>query len=397
MAESLKFKREEQVHLGQVNGDVELIDCQVVIPKDGPEIDIKGTLRIRGRTLIKGSLKCGRLETDCRDEIEIEGDLSVVTSAQVDRGGLLVNGSAQANRFDVDSSLRVGKNLECKSVNCGGALTVKGDAKVERVDVGGAIKVEGTINVEELDVGGAISCNTGTIKCVDVGGAFKATGAMEIDNLDVGGAAVVGPGSKILSVDIGGSFKSLGDLTFERIDVGGMVKIEGDAKGESLDSGGVLKVEGSLTLAGELKVGGVVKIGRDFQANESIRVGGTLKVEGTIDSPTIDIGGSIKASHIKAEKEFRIGRRGEVQGFVEGGRILIRERARGESFYGESIRAEENARVKNLYGWDIYLERGVTVEGDLLYVSTLEMEKDIHLRKEPQKVDKLPPPEKLRI
>lgn len=395
MTESLKFKREEQVQLGQVDGDVEIKDCRVVVPKYGSEIIINGTLLIKGRTLVQGSLKCERLEIDGRDEVEIEGDLSVASSVQVESGGLSVKGSAQANRFDVDSALRVGKNLECKTVHCGGALKVEGDAKAEQVNVGGTISVGGTIDVVELDVGGAAKCNVGNIKRVEVGGAFKATGAMEIDDLDVGGAAVVGPGSKILSVDVGGSFKSLGDVTFEKIDVGGAAKIEGDAKGETIDIGGVLKVEGHLTLTGELKVGGLVKIGKDLQAIKGVRVGGTLKVEGSIESPIVDIGGAIKATYIKAEKEFRIGRRGEVQGFVEGGQILIRERARGESFYGESIRVEEKARVKSLYGRDIYLERGVTVEGDLLYTGTLEMEKDVQLRKEPQKVDKLPSPQEL--
>ncbi|MFX1563026.1 MAG: hypothetical protein ACFFDP_06935 [Promethearchaeota archaeon] len=395
MAEPLKFKREERVQLGQVDGDVEIQDCRVVVPKEGSEIVINGKLLIRGRTQVQGSLKCERLEIDGRDEVEIDGDLSVASSVDVERGGLIVNGSTQANRFDVGGALRVGKNLECKSVSCGGALTVKGDAKADRVNVGGAVSVGGTIDVLELDVGGAVKCNAGTIKRVDVGGAFKATGAMEIDDLDVGGAAVVGPGSKLLSVDVGGSFKSLGDVTFETIDVGGMVKIEGDAKGKSFDIGGVLKVEGQLILTGDLDVGGVVKIGKDLQVSEGIRVGGSLKAEGSIESSLIDIGGAIKATYIKADEEFRIGRRGEVYGFVEAEQIIIRERVRGESFYGKSIRVEENARIKNLYGHDIYLERGVIVEGDLLYTGTLEMEKDVQLRKEPQKVDKLPSPQEL--
>jgi cytoskeletal protein CcmA (bactofilin family) len=393
MAEIVRFKRQERVELTQVDGDLEIKDCRELVPKTGSMITVLGALRIDGETLVSASLNCRNLVARCHDTITIEGDLTATTAVDVEHGNLAVNGSASAKRFDIGGGLSVKGNLTCQTIDADGAVRVVGDLKADQLDASGAAHVEGRVEAGRVDVGGAFTCNNGFIKDVDVGGSFKATGTMEIGGLDVGGVAVVGPKSKIVSVDVGGVFKATGDIAFETVDVGGTVKIEGNATGKSIEVGGVLKVEGSLLLTDELDVGGAVSVKDDLEARRRIRVGGKVRAGSKIESPVVAVGGGIEAVHIHATQQFSIGQHGEVRGFVEGGELLIRRKARGDTFYGNSIRVEEGGRVRYLYGQDIYLERDVTVEGDLLYTGTLETEKNVHLAKEPRKVGKLPSPE----
>ncbi|MFX1301373.1 MAG: hypothetical protein ACFFDE_10630 [Promethearchaeota archaeon] len=395
MGEKLQFKNEHELKLGYIKGDVKVENCRMIIPEKGNEIVIDGELFIRGDTVIEGSLKAEYLEIDGRNTTEIHGDLVVVRSVRVEKGQLEIEGSATANRFDVGAALSVGKDLQAAKVSIGGALSVKGDATVEDINVGGAVKIGGKVDSKTINVGGAVKCNTGTIGKVNVGGAFKAEGAVEIGDIDVGGAVVVGPGSKVLNIDVGGSFKSEGDLTFEKLDCGGAAKLAGKATGKNVDVGGSVKAEESLVLAEKLDVGGSVVVNTDLIVAGEIEVGGSLRAGNLIESPIIDIGGSIKGTRIKALKEFRIGRRGEVSGFVESPDITVSERVRGASFYGDTIRVEERARVKNLYGREIYIERDVTVEGEVLYTDSIEAESGVHFRKEPEQVQKLPNPDEL--
>jgi cytoskeletal protein CcmA (bactofilin family) len=196
------------------------------------------------------------------------------------------------------------------------------------------------------------------------------------------------------SIDVGGSFKSFGDFDFGDIDVGGAVKIEGPARGISIDVGGTLHVEKSLFLKDMLDVGGAVNIDENLQCSR-IDVGGTLTVKGRIDGDTIDVGGRILTKHAKVTNDIRIGKRGEVQGFVEAKSILIRERARAETLYGDEIRVEERGRVKNLYGRAIYLERESTVEGEILYTESCQVEDRVAMKAQPRRVDALPSPDQL--
>jgi len=172
--------------------------------------------------------------------------------------------------------------------------------------------------------------------------------------------------------------------------VGGAANVEGDAEGDSADVGGVLKVAGSLTLSEDLEVGGAVSVGKALKSGRSIRVGGVLRAGIQIECPDISVGKTVEAPHVRAVKRFRIGRRGQVRGFIEGGDITIEEKARGETFYGDTIRVEEGARVKNLYGRCIYIERNATVEGVILYTESCEVERGARLREEPRRVDTLP-------
>jgi cytoskeletal protein CcmA (bactofilin family) len=99
--------------------------------------------------------------------------------------------------------------------------------------------------------------------------------------------------------------------------------------------------------------------------------------------------------HAKVTGSFRIGKRGEVQGFVEAKSILVGERARADSLYGDEIRVEERGRVKDIYGRSIYLEREVTVEGEVLYTERYQAEDHVLLTTEPRKVDALPSPDQI--
>jgi len=395
MGEKLQFKNEHEIKLGHIKGDVKVENCRTIFPEKGNEIVIDGELFIRGDTVFEGSLKAEYLEIDGRNTTEIHGDLVVARSVRVKNGKLEIEGSATANKFEVGAALSVSKDLQATKVSVGGALAVKGNANVEDINVGGAVSIGGKVDSKSINVGGAVKCNTGTIGKVNVGGAFKAEGAVEIGSIDVGGAVVVGSGSKVLDIDVGGSFRSEGDLIFEKLDCGGAAKLLGKASGKNVDVGGSLKTEASLILTEKLDVGGSVVVNTDLIVAGEIEVGGSLRAGNLIESPIVDIGGSIKGSRIKAVKEFRIGRRGEVSGFVESTDITVSEQVRGDSFYGDTIRVEERARVKNLYGRVIYIERDVTVEGEVQYTESLEAESGVNFRKAPEQVKKLPNPDEL--
>lgn len=412
MAEQYKFKNQEIVELGTVEGDVELQNCGYVQPKEGREIVVTGDIRVKGEIVFDGSLRCRSLKGKTTDRITIEGDLTVETIAS-SRGSLYVRGSAKGREFDAGGSLKIEMDLECESAKGGGSLVVRGnakgqrlfgggsikvegDAEVSRVRGGGSVKIQGRADIDELEAGGSGKVNNGRVSKVDVGGSFKTEGAVEVEEIDVGGSVSVATGSKVESVDVGGTFKSGDNLDFGTIDVGGTVKINGEAKGRRIDVGGTLKTDGPLTVSEGLEVGGTVIVGGNLQCEKKIKVGGTIRVYGRIDTFRIIVGGSIDADYIKATDGFRIGRRADVTGFVESPEILIRERARTASLYGDDIRIEERARVRNVYGKRIYIERGAVIEGETLYTESLDAEEDVNFKSEPRKVDSLPPPDQLK-
>ena len=57
MAEKKSFKDEARVELGTVEGDVSIRNCRRVVPQQGDEIVITGTLDIRDETVIEGSVR----------------------------------------------------------------------------------------------------------------------------------------------------------------------------------------------------------------------------------------------------------------------------------------------------------------------------------------------------
>jgi cytoskeletal protein CcmA (bactofilin family) len=413
MSNNLEFQNKSTVELDSTDGDVVVRNCRTLTPQKGNEINIGGALTVYEELSVEGTLRCDRLELKTRDRIVVSGSLYVAKSIDARKGSIEVENDLEARDIEVGAALSVGGNLKCTAAKAGASIKVEGDAeaqrltggasvmieglcKVERVSGGGSVSVHGKIEADEFDAGGSGKAVRGYIKKVSVGGSFKAEEAIEIDDLDVGGSARVGSGSKVGNVDIGGTFKAEGNLEFGEIDVGGTVKIEGNANGDSIDVGGTVKVEGDLTLNLGLDVGGTVAVQGNLGCKDKIKVGGTVKVEGRIDTFRIIVGGEISASYIKATDGFRIGKRAEVKGFVESSEILIRERARTESLYGDDIRIEERARIGNLYGRKIYIERDVTIEGEVLYTESLESESGVIFGVEPRKVDVLPPPEQLK-
>jgi len=413
MSNNLEYHNEDAVELDTAEGDVVIRDCGTLRPKKSKEIAIGGALIVYEELSVEGDLRCDRLELKTRDRVVVNGSLYVAKSIDARKGSIEVEDNLEARDIDAGAALRVGGNLKCIAAKAGASVAVEGDAeaqrltgggsvkvggrcKVERMSGGGSVSVGGRIETEELDAGGSGKAVDGAIKKVSVGGSFKAEGAIVIDDLDVGGSASVGPGSKVRNVDIGGTFRAEGDLEFGAIDVGGTVKIEGNAHGDSIDVGGAVKAEGNLTLAQGLDVGGTVAVDGNLKCDDKIKVGGTVKVEGRIDTFRIVVGGEISASYIKATDGFRIGKRAEVSGFVESREILIRERARTDSLYGDDIRIEERARVGSIYGRIIYIERDAVVEGETLYTESIESESGVQFKEEPRKVDALPPPQQLK-
>jgi cytoskeletal protein CcmA (bactofilin family) len=412
MSDNLQFQNENTVELDSATGDVTVRGCRTLAPKHANEIVIGGALIVYDELYVEGDLRCDRLELKTRDRIVVNGNLFVAKSVDARKGSIEVEQNLEARDIEAGAALSVGGNLKCIAAKAGASIKVEGDAeaqrltgggsvkvnglcKVERIAGGGSVSVHGKIEADEFDAGGSGKAVMGFIKKVSVGGSFKAEEAIEIEDLDVGGSALVGSGSKVKSVDIGGTFKAEGTLEFGTIDVGGTVKIGGDAHGEMIDVGGAVKTEGNLSLTQGLEVGGTVLVGGNLKCDDKVKVGGTVRVEGRIDTFRIIVGGEIAAEYIKATDGFRIGKRAEVKGFVESKEILIRERARTDSLYGDDIRIEERARVGSLYGRKIYIERDAIVEGEVLYTESLESESGVSFREEPRKVDALPPPEQL--
>lgn len=409
---TFKFVKQRTVKIGTVEGDVSITNCQEIVPENGQEIVITGTLSIKGDVIFAGSLRAHGIVGKAKKVI-IEGDLTVENTCSIEKCNMQVMGNAKAGKFVLGSSLTVRQDLECSSARVGGSIKVHGDVKAGRLDVGGAIRIDGDVevqrinvggsvkllrkvNMEELSVGGAGTVNTGRIGRVSIGGSFRSEDSVEIEDINVGGSVKVGPDSSIDSIDVGGSFKARGNLKFGSIDVGGSVSIEGNGEGESIDVGGKVRVDGSLALSGSLDVGGKVGVDGDLNVERKISIGGTLTVGGNISTTKLSVGGSIEAMRIKATETFQIGKRGTVTGFVEAGDILIRERAETDSLYGDRIRVEERARAKNLYGREIYIERNAEVDGTITYVDRIEIEKDAKIKTDPVKVESLPPPDECR-
>ncbi|MGQ4912323.1 MAG: hypothetical protein ACP6KW_09165, partial [Candidatus Thorarchaeota archaeon] len=61
MADRHEFRNERTLELGTIEGDAEIKNCETVVPQQGGEIVVSGTLYLTGETVFEGSLRCGSI------------------------------------------------------------------------------------------------------------------------------------------------------------------------------------------------------------------------------------------------------------------------------------------------------------------------------------------------
>jgi cytoskeletal protein CcmA (bactofilin family) len=150
-----------------------------------------------------------------------------------------------------------------------------------------------------------------------------------------------------------------------------------------------VRVEGSLTLAGDLDVGGTVEVDHALSAQE-INVGGTLAARKATAQTRVSVGGSIATTDGVQGSHVEIGRRGEVNGPIRADEAVINERARVDDVYAQTITLERGASARNLYGAQITVASGCRISGEVQYTDRLEAEPGVTFAKPPEQVDSLP-------
>ena len=394
------------VTLSSVEGDLE-VGRRAVVKGEGspPKVVVSGTVYVEGDCVFDCSLSAENL--DGEDDVTVNGDLDVRNRVHIEDGRLVVSGSMNAKRVDVDRSLRVEKDFKFDDVDVGGRLEVEGTTTGKKIDVGGTFQAEGEVVTESIDVGGSVRIKSkveigdidvggtvviggGRVGRVDVGGSFVAKDALEFDEINVGGTVkLAGSCCTGGDIDVGGSCKVEEDLKFRNVDVGGVIAISGSAKGDDLDVGGKVKVGGELLLSGKLDVGGVAEVGGELTAQQ-IEVGGKLYARKANARSKLCVGGSIETVEGVEASFVRIGRRGRVEGPIRADEALVGKRARVEDIYANEITLERKARARNLYGERIRLESGCQITGEVKYTESLEAAPGVSFAKTPQKTDELP-------
>ncbi|MGD2200687.1 MAG: hypothetical protein PVJ38_03515 [Candidatus Bathyarchaeota archaeon] len=439
MPEDIKVTRRTSKEINRVDGDLYIDDATVKAGRPGGVIEVSGMTEYRNDCFIESGLETDRLRGSGGD-IVVDGDLTAKNSIRIRHGELEVRGDLETIKLDVDRRVKVSGNMKTDLARVGGSLRVKGDTKAARVDVGGSFKVDSDADVGEIDVGGSVKVEGSTKSgLINVGGTFKGYGPVEAEKIDVGGSVKledkadveeidvggsvkvvrgrtgdvkvggsfkarepinfstikVGGSVKIAGgigghVDVGGSFKSDGDLTFQTIDVGGTVKIDGSGKGGNIDVGGTVRVRGDLDLQDELKVGGKADIGGVLKARV-VRVGGRVEGE-KIEAQDLIKTNTLRTRLGAKAGEIDIGRRGEAEGPLIAGRVLVRERARVEDVYADTVYLRRGSRAVNIYARKVTVENRCIITGQVKFTEEVNIDRDARLSYEPEKVESLPEP-----
>ena len=439
MSEDVVVPKRAIKEINSVNGNLIVNEATVKASNLEKMIAVSGDTRCHGDCTFEGNLKTYFLYVDDGD-LEIKGNLIVERKIRVKKGRLKVDGNLISPKVEVDKSARILGELKAEETQVGGTLVVGGSgisdyvsvggtfesssfefSKIsvggtykaygqlsgKKISVGGTFKAEENVSVEEVDVGGTIAIQGdvisnkmnagGTLEIqggevkgrLTAGGTIRSRGYLVFDRLDAGGSITIegGSGDKI---NVGGSFVSNGNLKFNTIDVGGTVKINGDGEGHGIDVGGTVKIRGNLTLT------------------NSFDVGGTIEVDGTLKSRSVHAGGKIQAQKIHATNEIEtnvlrtrdgakadrieIGKKGEVEGPLIANRVYLRDKVEAEDIYAKYAILKRNCRVRNVYADKIRIESGSLISGEIHYTDSLEADKDVQFRVNPEKTEKLPDP-----
>ena len=393
--------------LGQVDGDLR-VGQEARIEPEHKVIHVTGRVSCDGDAEFHGSLSCSEFSAR-HGKIRIEGDLHAKGEVKVEDGQLAIDGSLEATTVSVDKALRIGGNARADDFDVGGVLEVKGTISGKKVDVGGSFKVQGTAEVEEIDVGGTVDI-AGLVKSakldvgglarigggevskdVDVGGKFESTKPLKFSKIDVGGLATLLEGGEGGDVDVGGKFESRADLSFNSLDVGGMASINGNGKGVEVDVGGLLRVSGSLTLEKDLDIGGRAYIGAELRL-DSLEVGGSIEADQIIAQKSVEVGGDLKTIKGTRGDIVELGYGSRASGPIVARKVSVGHGGKVEDVYADTLEMEHGSRARNLYFREGVIEAGVQVEGEVLYTDNIEASPDVKFARPASKVKDLPKP-----
>ncbi|MEM2931061.1 MAG: hypothetical protein QW797_09425 [Thermoproteota archaeon] len=207
--EKMRIEPRQTVEIDIMEEDLFVGRNSTIKAKTGEKIIVKGNVEFEGDCNILSSLHAHSLSLEKKGKINVQGDLIVEKSVNLEDGELLVSGRLEAEDVDVGKMVRVGRGLKCLKISVGGVLESGGDVDAEKIGVGGTVSVQGNMRGNNLSVGGTL-----TVK-----------GLTELEKLDVGGVAKIN-GGRILDISVGGVFESTGKLVFEKLSVGGVARLK---------------------------------------------------------------------------------------------------------------------------------------------------------------------------
>ena len=365
--------RGERAELGAVQGDLR-VDRDAVLDADASgRVTVSGDCWFRGNATVRAPIDCGG-ELRMRDgRIAFASDVRVGGTFRGDHVRAEVGGAFRAGSVDVDRELRflgpaespsfrVGGVLEAsqaldgQSISVGGHLRALGRVRARKVDVGGEAAIE-TCELSALSVGGQARLGGGSVsELLEVGGHLEVTRPLEFGVIKVGGVARLGGGGKGRHVEIGGMFSSGGDLEFGTLEVGGMGRIDGNGSGESLELGGVLDVRGSLRLRGHMEVGGRAEVGGELEV-ASLDLGGELRASRLRASTEVHASGRLSTENGTFAAELTTGRNTDVRGPITAERVTIGRHGRAQSIFAGTVIVGPHSEVERIVADEVWLDR----------------------------------------
>jgi cytoskeletal protein CcmA (bactofilin family) len=396
-----RVERGQTVTLSVVDGDL-LVDGGT-IGTEGGRVEVRGTVVVRHKGVVRGSLTAEAVKGD--GPLTVEGDLYSEEIRLENGASLEVGGDLGSELLDVPRLLKVKGRSKIEDMKVGGEAELIGDAEVESAHVGGALRATGKLTAEDVKVGGTVEAKE--IKCEDakVGGTLIAE-RIEAENVKVGGTATITTEAVIEVLDVGGTVRlqkgNLEDarvggmmegtdaVQFERLDVGGRLLL-GSGVGDSVRVGGLLEVQHDLTLKDELVVGGEARINGVLEA-ESVNVGGDLQSEEVRARGSVRVGRNLLTNKGTKAAEVSISRHGRVTGPIVGQKVRIESDAAVEDVYADELRIGESSSVTNVYASRMEVGDSCRVAGRLQYTSEIRIGRNVQFSSQPEKVSSLPGP-----
>ncbi|MEM4229281.1 MAG: hypothetical protein QXZ66_05945 [Thermoproteota archaeon] len=111
--------------------EIDIVGEDLFIGRNSTVI-VKGDVEFEGDCNILSSLHAYSLRLENGGRINVQGDLIVEKTVELENGELLVSGRLEAEEVDVGKVVRVGKGLKFLKISVGGVLESGGDVDSEK-------------------------------------------------------------------------------------------------------------------------------------------------------------------------------------------------------------------------------------------------------------------------
>ena len=309
-----------------------------------------------GKTIVKEDEEIELTHVD--EDLEVHDGAKVIVSKSVDK---LVIGGKLISSGDVIIEGSV-KTDEIR--HSGGYLEIEGDVEAQEVKV----YSRGTRNGSKLDVIGSLTCNEAEIEgglevdkdlvCDDleVNGACTVHGTAKVNNYEINGAAKHGMDLSVGDLEVNGSLKAQANVTVKTdFQLGGSAKIEGILEAPEIDIGGSLSCY--ELLSNSVEIGGSAKL-EISKIDEKLNVSGSFKCTESMIAPKVNCNGACGFGDESSIKNLTINGSTKV----------------GDNFKFETIKVNGSFKIDgSAFGDELVVNGSTAADGDIKLEGNLEI------------------------